>query len=216
MATLGERVPKIETAVVWGRARFKVNGLWTYMRYKSYNVAGQEFRRDMEITWYGKPVLWGIDSYLKGKGSLKISGLISFSSSGETLDQGENLAMWAEAPFTTPSVLALDQRICWEPGDDRAAQLVVPFGDKEDYLQAEFDPASGLLKRMSGMRHRGEEEAKTPWYGEYSEYRTLYGIKVPHRMVAAWGDQRQPYIILDLEGAEYNVDISERIPNRTF
>lgn len=215
-ATLGERVPKIETAVVWGRARFKINGLWTFMRYKSYNVAGWEFRRDMEITWYGRPVLWGIDAYLKGKGSLQITGLINLFSEGETLDQGENLAMWAEAPFTTPSVLALDQRVRWQPVDAYSARLFVPFGDRKDSLRVEFDPTSGLLKRMSGMRHRGEEKTKTPWYGEYSEYRTLHGTKVPHRLVASWEDQRQPYIVPDLEGAEYNVDISPKVPRRTL
>lgn len=65
------------------------------------------------------------------------------------------------------------------------------------------------------MRYRGQEETKTSWYGEYSEWRTLHGIKVPHRLVAAWEEQRQPYIISNLEGAEYNVDISTKVPRRT-
>src|SRR3712207_1690142 len=90
--TLGERVPRIETAVVWGRADFKVGGLWTRMRFKSYHVAGREFRRDMGITWYGMPILRGTDAYLGGKGSLKITGLVNMSSTGEKFDQGENLA----------------------------------------------------------------------------------------------------------------------------
>lgn len=92
--TLGDQVPEIETAVVWGRARFKINGLWTFMRYKSYNIAGREFLRDMEITWYEIPSLWGTDAYLKDEGSLEITGLVNTSSRGETLDQGEVLAMW--------------------------------------------------------------------------------------------------------------------------
>jgi hypothetical protein len=65
---------------------------------------------------------------------------------------------------------------------------------------------------MSGMRYRNQEETKTLWRGEYSQWRTLHGIKVPRRLVGVWEDQGEPYVILDLEGAEYNVDVSEKIP----
>ena len=215
-ATLGERVPRIETAVVWGRGRFNLNGLlWFPMRFKSYNVAGREFRRDMELTWFGVPVFRGYDAYLGGKGTLKITGLfglIKVSGEGEKFDQGDNLAMWAEAPFTTPSALVLDPRIRWEPIDASSARLVVPFKEGEESLRVAFDPESGLMTRMSGMRYRNQEETKTSWHGESSEWRTVHGIKVPHRPVGVWEDWEGPYVILDLEGAEYNVDVSEKIP----
>lgn len=109
-AVFGDKVPRTESAVVWGRADFKLGGLWAPMRFKSYHVAGREFLRDMEITWFGMPVLRGSDAYLDGEGSLKITGLLNMSNKGRTMDQGENLAMWGEAPFTTPSALALDPR----------------------------------------------------------------------------------------------------------
>ncbi len=211
-AALGEEVPRIETAVVWGRADFKLNGLWTLMRFKSYHVPGREFCRDMEITWFGMPILRGTDAYLGGKGSLEITGLVNMSSTGEKFDQGENLAMWGEAPFTTPSALVLDPRVRWEPIDAHGARLIVPFGEKEESLRVEFNPKTGLMRSMSGMRYRGEEETKAPWRGEYSEWRTVHGTKLPHRAVAAWEDQGEPYIDLHVEGTEYNVDISEKIP----
>src|SRR5829696_3398843 len=48
-ATLGEEVPQIETAVVWGRGEFNFFGLvWFPMRLKSYHIAEREFRRDLE------------------------------------------------------------------------------------------------------------------------------------------------------------------------
>jgi hypothetical protein len=211
LATLGGQVPKIETAVVWGRAHFKVGGLRARMRFKSYNVAGREFRRDMEITWFGVPVLRGSDAYLGGEGSLEITGLLNTSSRGGNFDQGQNLAMWAETPFTTPSVLVLDPRVRWEPIDAHTARLVLPFGEQEETLSAEFDPQSGLMRRMSGMRYRNHEQTKTPWSGELSDWRTLHGIKVPHKNVATWEDQEEPYGIFKVEGAEYNVDVSEKI-----
>jgi|SRR5215204_3237148 len=78
---LGEQAPRIETAVVWGRGDFNFNGpLWTHPRFKSYHVAGREFLRDQEITWFGMPILQGVDAYLGGKGSLEITGLLGLLS----------------------------------------------------------------------------------------------------------------------------------------
>ena len=214
-ATLGEQVPRIETAVVWGRGDFSFNGLWTKVRFKSYHDPGREFLRDQEISWFGMPILRGVDAYLGGEGSLNITGLfglLNISNSGEKFDQGQNLAMWAEAPYTTPSVLVLKPRVRWEPIDETSAHLIVPFEDSEESLRVEFDFETGMMTSMSGMRYRGQEETKTPWRGEYSDWRMAHGIQVPHRVVGTWEDWEEPYVILDLEGTEYNVDLSERLP----
>ena len=215
-AALGEEVPRIETAVVWGRGEFNFNGVvWTHPRFKSYHDPGREFRRDQQITWFGIPILQGIDAYLDGKGSLEISGLLGLLNifdEGEKIDQGQNLAMWAEAPFTTPSALVLDPRVRWEPVDDTSARLIIPFGEQEeDSLLFEFDPETGLMSSVSGMRYRDQEDTKTPWRGEYSDWRTVHGVKVPHRLVGTWEDWEEPYVILDLEGAAYNVDVSDNL-----
>ncbi len=209
---MGDRIPQVETAVMWGRADFKVNGLWTPMRFKSYTVAGRDFRRDMEITWFGHPVLYGSDTYLAGEGRLDISGLVNVSEAGERIDQGQNLALWGEALYTTPSALVLDPRVRWEPVDAHTARLIVPFGDDEEALTAEFDPQSGLLRSVTGMRYRGQKATKTPWRGEFSEWRPLHGMEVPHRVEGIWEDEREPYAIFEIEGAEYNVDVSGKVP----
>jgi hypothetical protein len=67
---------------------------------------------------------------LGGKDTLKFSGLlglVNVSSTGEKFDQGDNLTMWAEAPFSTSSVLVLDPGVRWEPIDDIPVRLIVPF-----------------------------------------------------------------------------------------
>lgn len=92
--------------------------------------------------------------------------------------------------------------------------LLVPFGEQEETLSADFDPQSGLMSSISGMRYRNHEKTKTSWRGEFSEWRTLHGIKVPHRNVAIWEDQREPYGFFEIEGAEYNVDVSEKISSK--
>jgi hypothetical protein len=214
-STLGERVPRIATAVVWGRGEFNLMGLWFPMRFKSYHVAGRGFRRDMELTWFGMPIFRGYDSDIDGSGHLEFTGLFGIlhvSDAGAKINQGDNLAMWAEAPFTTPSVLVLDPRVRWEPIDAHAARLVFPFGGGEDSLRVEFDPETGLMRSMSGMRYRGQEESRTPYRGEYGEWGTVHGIKAPHHDMAIWEDHGRPYVVLDIEGTEYNVDVSAKVP----
>lgn len=49
-AALGDRVPAIESAALWGRGRLKLKGLWFPVRFRAYYRPGQEFVRTMEIT----------------------------------------------------------------------------------------------------------------------------------------------------------------------
>jgi hypothetical protein len=215
LATVGEEVPRTETVVVWGRGEFNLNGLWFPARFKtSYDVPGRAFRRDMELTWFGIPVFRGGDVYLGGKGILEIIGLfglVKISYEGEKIDQGDNLAMWGELLGYAPSALLLDPRVGWEPIDAHAARLVVPFGEQEDSLRVEFDPETGLTTRISGMRYRNQEAVKTPWRAQGSEWKTVHGTKMPHKSEATWEDRGEPYVVLDLEGAAYDVDVSEEI-----
>lgn len=78
-------------------------------------------------------------------------------------------------------------------------------------VRVEFDPGTGLMTRMSGMRYRGGEEEKTPWRGEASSWRTQRGRTVPYRLTATWEDQTKPYVVLDLEGAAYDADVSGKV-----
>ena len=124
--------------------------------------------------------------------------------------------MWAEAPFATPSVLGpRPARVRWEPIDVRSARLTVPFGeDGRGVLRVEFAPETGLPGATSGMRYRGQEGSRTPWGVQYSGWRTRHRMMVPHRNVAIWGDERRPYGIFEVEGAEYNVDVSPEVASR--
>ena len=63
------------------------------------------------------------------------------------------------------------------------------------------------------MRYRDDEETKTPWRGENrGEWRTVHGIKMAEHSVGGWEDWDEPYIILDLEGAACNVNVSDKLP----
>jgi hypothetical protein len=49
------------------------------------------------------------------------------------------------------SLFITDQRVRWEPADDDAALLVVPFGERQERSIARFDPKTGMLHLMESM-----------------------------------------------------------------
>lgn len=207
-ATLGSQVPKIESAVVWGKARFRISGLWMPVRFKAHYVPGQDFYRYMEVTWFSLPILKGSDSYLNGEGVLNIAGNVE---TGEKIAQGQNLAVWAEAVLM-PSVFVTDSRARWEAIDDMTARLVVPFSEQEDSLLVGFDPQTGLMTQMSAQRYRDQEEKKTPWWIECLDWKTFHSVKIPARIAVTWEDEGSPWAFFTVEGVEYNVDVTEKIP----
>ena len=210
-AILEGPIPKIETAVVWGRVRLKMSGLWIRVRFKAYYLPGQDFYHYMEFSWFGMPILRGYDSYVDGVGTVEIKGLFKISETGEETNQGQNITLWAEAVFA-PLVFVTGSQVRWEALDEVSARLVVPFGGQEDSLLVSFDPHTGLMTQMSAQRYRGQEKVKTPWRVEYRNWRTLHSIKIPMRLTVTWEDESSPRSFWTIEGVEYNVDVSEQIP----
>ena len=206
--TLGSQAPRIESAVVWGKAKFRISGLWMPVRFKAHYVPGQDFYRYMEVTWFGLPILRGSDSYLNGEGILNMAGNVE---TGEKIAQGQNLAVWAEAVWM-PSVFVTDSRVRWEAVNDVSARLFVPFAEQEDSLLVRFDPQTGLMTQMSAQRYRDQEEKKTPWRIECMDWETFHSVKIPIRAAVAWEDEGSPWAFFAVEGVEYNVDVSEKIP----
>ncbi|MCX9075241.1 MAG: hypothetical protein OIN88_11400 [Candidatus Methanoperedens sp.] len=163
-------------------------------------------------TWFGRPILKVHDSFINGEGVLKIEGILNMSETGEKMDQGQNLALWGEAVFA-PSVFIADPRASWEAVDEVTAHLVVPFGEQKDRLLFKFDPKTNLITHISAMRYRGQEEEKTPWLIEFTDWKTFHSVRIPVRFSVAWEDEGSPWSYWTVEGVEYNVDISDKIPD---
>ncbi|MFU8766645.1 MAG: DUF6544 family protein [Candidatus Methanoperedens sp.] len=209
-AAAGSHVPRIESAVVWGKAKLRINRIWMPVRFKAYYLPGQAFHRYMEITWFGRPILRGHDSYLNGEGVLKTEGILNMRETGEKIDRGQNLAMWGEAVFA-PSVIITDARAHWEAVDDEMARLVVPYGEQNDSLLFKFDPKTDLITHVSAWRFRGQEEEKTPWLIGLTDWKTFHSVKIPVRFSVTWEDEGSPWSYWTVEGVEYNVDITDNL-----
>jgi hypothetical protein len=206
----GEQIPRVESMMAWGRARANF-AVWMPLRFRLYHRPGRDFKREMEVTWFGLPVLKAIDQYLNGKG---MTGPVGNVATGPEVDQGANLILWAEASLM-PSLLVSDPRVRWEAIDDVTARLIVPFGDQQDELVFHFDADTGLIARTSALRYRDKQGGKIVWYADTLAWQAVHGMKLPARVAITWADQGRPWSYWDFEGVVWNVDISRQLPLTT-
>lgn len=198
-------LPRTETAIIWGRMRMKVFGLWMPMRMRSYFEAGRQFSRRMDVCWSGVPFMTAVDSYLDGVGRLQLR---SETASNEAIGQGQRIALWAEAALT-PSVYLTSDQVRWEPaGEHRARLKVMVDGGDDETLTWDFHPQTGRLVTITALRHRHGTPEKVIWRADYLNWRTLHGVLLPVKLQATWDDQGTPYAVMEIDGAAFNLDVA--------
>jgi len=215
--TIGDSPPQISTAVVWGRARIYLRGIWLPARFKVWYRPGHSFFRAFELTFYTRPFLRGNDSFLQGRGLYEIGGEIE---TGESIDQDEALALWSEAVWM-PSVFVHYHEIRWEPVDDFTARLIIPLKgidpdcpdklDEDAALLAHFDPETGCMTHLSTMRRRTCGSPKESWRSDLLAWKRFDGLLIPSRIAIAWGESGSPWCYWNVDGVAYNVDVSEKL-----
>jgi hypothetical protein len=184
----GGQIPVIETAVISGRGAMRLAGLDVPIRFRFTHEVGQNYRHDIDLTFFGFPIMKGYDTYLDGRGFMKTPGGVE---QGAGIDQGSNVSLWAEALYWFPAVLVTDARVRWEPVDNTSALLVVPFGAKQDVLVVRFDPETGLMQYVEAMKYKSAAGKKVLWIN------------------SIWIDEGKPWIRLNAEDTFLNVDVHD-------
>lgn len=209
-AILGDRVPRMDSAVLTGRGLLRLSGVTLPSRLRFTHAGGQAYRHYIEATWFGFPVLRVNERYVDGRARLELpTGVVA---NEPKVDQGANLALWGEQAFWLPSVLITDPRIRWEPADATTARLIVPFGDTEDEFTVSFDAESGLLRRLAALRFRAATDTtKTPWFIEPLGWQLFGDVRLPTPAAVTWQDEGRPWLVMTLEDVAYNVDVSGAI-----
>lgn len=203
-ALYGDRVPVVDSAVVSGRGEMRIAGITFPARFRFSHVTGQDYRHYIELTAFGRRVTAVNEWFVDGHARLELPVGVS---EGPAVDQGANLALWAEAVWM-PSVWVTDPAVRWEPVDDTSARLVVPFGDEKEVLTVRFDPDTGMLVSMESLRFKGDRDSdKTPWLNDASDWGAADGHIVPLRTAITWGDEDSPWAVLRTEDVRYNADL---------
>lgn len=207
----GERLPVIDSAVITGRGTMRIAGVTLPVRFRFAHTTGDGYRHHIETTIFGLRLLTVRETYLDGTARLELPFGIS---QGSNVDQGANLALWAEAVWT-PAAWATDPRVRWEAVSDDTALLVVPAGDAEETFVARFDPRTGMLRLLESMRFKGQDDDhKTLWLNEVVSWGEVDGRTMPIETALTWLDDGKPWAKLTTEEVRYNADVSEYLRQR--
>jgi hypothetical protein len=207
----GDEIPVITTAVVKGRAVISPFGIKLPARFIFVHNAGKDYRHYIEATWFGLPIMKVNEGYVDRRSFFE-SPMGNIYNDAST-NQAANLAIWAEAEWF-PSIWLTDERVRWEPVDEKTALLFVPFEDQEENFVVRFDPETGLLDTMEAMRYRdaGPQAKKILWITKTLPEKSIKGTTNLSTVGSAtWMDQGKPWAIFTLEEVKYNVDVSEYI-----
>jgi hypothetical protein len=145
----------------WGRVRI-APGLWIDARDRSVNAAGNMLVR-VEST------------------------VTIANSSGPELDEGALLRLLGEMAWF-PTAFADDRYVRWSAVDNQHATATLHVNNRTVSGEFEFGP-DDLPAAFSASRYRdvgGGKSLMTPFVGRTSDFRSVDGVLVPHRVVAAW------------------------------
>jgi hypothetical protein len=199
-------VPRMDTHAMWSRPYMRRGSLPPLpLRMRSVSRVGESFVNDIEMVWYGRPVLRVIDAFVDGRGITRIGPKAVL---GEEIDQGANLFLWSEA-FFVPSAFREGSPVAVEQVGADEIRLSVPFGAGSDEATVRF--AGGHPSRFSALRHKRIGHRKIWWHVDYSKWFVKDGIAVPQRIEVTWEDERRPWLSFDLDGFAANVEAEARL-----
>jgi hypothetical protein len=186
----GDALPRFDTVVLSGRATLRIMGVTLPARWRFVHDVGDAYRHEIVATWFGLPLLRVDERFVDGAGRMRLP---FGTEQGPAVDQGANLALWAEAMWF-PAALATDPRARWEPVDDVTALLRIPFGDERETLVARFDPRSGLLDTLEAMRFKGADASeKTLWITRAGAWGEVDGQPTATVARVRWLDEGRPW-----------------------
>ncbi len=203
----GDEIPLIENAVISGRAWIKPMGnIRLPARFRFIHEAGQNYRHEIVVTFFGLPIMQVDETYLDGQARLALPfGVVE---NEPKINQAANLGLWAETIWL-PSLFLTDPRVSWQPFDEHTAVLVVPFIDQEERFIVRFNPDTGLVDLFEGMRYKEADDAlKTLWINDAIQWGELNGWIVLLEGGLTWYDDRLPWANFTVEEIVYNQDVS--------
>ncbi len=205
----GDRVPLIESFVITGRGNLRFKGVTLPARLRFIHEAGKGFRRYIETTFWGFPIMRVNEYFLDFRSRLALPfGVVEDEPQA---DEAANLGMWSET-MMFPGVYLSTTGVSWEEVGEHTARLIVPFKDQENAFTVFFNEKSGLIDKMEALRWKnpGDPE-KTRWQAQVKEWGNVLGWQMPILFAVQWMDEATPWLVARVEDVAWNVDISEQM-----
>jgi hypothetical protein len=194
----GEPLPRRLRLTQVGEMRQKPDGRWLPF------TAVQEFEvADIAFSWRARfpivPLVWlsVLDRYDESEGELAVRlwGALTVSRArGPEVDRGEASRYLAELAWVPPAMVA-NEALEWHELGGGTVEVAAGVGAERLAVQLHFDNAGDITGVYAPARPRrdGKRTIDTPFAGEFSEYRTLAGIRIPTRAEVRWQLPEGPF-----------------------
>lgn len=174
-------------------------------RWSPFNSTEQFTTQPPGFVWDARIRMWPLvtvrvrDSYSRGEGAMlvNLAGLIPLVARRGTpeLASGALMRYLAEAAWL-PTALLPASGVKWEALDERSSRATLVDSGVRVSLDFHFS-AQGGITRVAGERFRdvNGRGVLTRWEGEFSDYRRVEGMMIPHAGEVAWmlPEGRMPY-----------------------
>lgn len=148
------------------------------------------------FVWWGRlrlaPGLWidARDRTVAGEGNMLVRAASVWTiadARGAELDRAALVRLLGELAWM-PTVLADARYVRWAPVDARRARATLAVGGREVSATFVFGP-DGMPERFEAERWRDLGDGRgalTPFVGTLADFREVDGLRLPHRLEAAW------------------------------
>lgn len=202
------RVPRATTAEFVGTGRIRLGrSPWLPVSYRTSHRLGREFAADVAATWFGRPVVRGMDAYVSGKGLQRARDSVTF---GPGLDSSGVSFLWSEA-MLVPATWSLPG-VKWTQDDDTTMTLHVAGPELAAPVTATVtcDPQTGLPASF-GVPWRAKNPEGTVgagWLVTYDEWRAVDTAWAPGLVEVRWLDEDRPWFRMRMEPATLDADVT--------
>lgn len=205
------RVPRARTAEFVGSGRIRLGrSPWLPVTYRTSHLLGHEFCAEVAATWFGRPVVRGMDAYVDGRGVQRARDTIT---TGPGLDSDGVSFLWSEAVLF-PATWRMPG-VTWQQSDPATLTLDVSGDDVAAPMTATItcDPQTGLPEQFHiPWRSRNPEGTHgAPWTVRYDEWRALDAGWAPALVAAQWGDEDRPWLRVRLDPPVLDPDVSRAL-----
>jgi hypothetical protein len=164
-----------------GQMRRSPTGAWTlWTGTEELWIAQSAFT--WKAHWKLAPLVWMriADRFGDGIGTMDayVWGVIRMvHGRGEAIARGSAMRYLAELPWV-PQAMVANPDLTWREVGDRSIEVAMPVGGARVAVTLEFDADGDIVSAWTPARPR-DGAADAPWGGNFSEYATIGGVRIP-------------------------------------